>query len=238
MTPSAVQLANYLAQLSSVFGLTASTVRVHRAAICTTIRQMGGPLFDADPLLRDLSRGLSLASAMSPRRVPAWDLFLVLVALRLAPFEPLASAELKFLYWKTAFLVSLASARRDSEVHGLSGLARDISWEPDGAVSLRFLPEFLAKNQVPGSPSPTIFIRPLMTILGPDDEDRLLCPVRALRVYLRRSRPLRSPSLRRLFVSYNPSYDEDISKVTLARWISETIKRAYKGHGNYISVIW
>ena len=69
---------------------------------------MGGPSFDSDPLLRDLSRGMSLSAALSPRRIPAWDPFLVLAALREATFEPLASAELKFLYWKTAFLVTFS----------------------------------------------------------------------------------------------------------------------------------
>ena len=53
---------------------------------------------------------------------------------------------------------ALASGRHCSEVHALSGLPSDVAFEPDGSVSLRFLPEFLAKNQIPGEPSPVIFI--------------------------------------------------------------------------------
>ena len=104
-------------------------------------------------------------------------------------------------------------------------------FEPDGSVSLRFLPEFLAKNQVPGEPSPVIFIKPLSSILCPDDEDRLLCPVRALRLYRRRSKPLRAVSQRRLFISLNPDYNRDVSKVTLARWLTGVIQKAYEKVG-------
>ena len=71
--------------------------------------------------------------------------------------------------------------RRSSEVHALSGAPNDITFESDGSVSLRFLPEFLSKNQVPGNLSPIIPLRPLTSILAPDDPDRALCPVRALR---------------------------------------------------------
>ena len=176
-------------------------------------------------------KGVALSEVRSPRRVSAWDLFLVLNALRQEPFEPLVSSSFRFLMLKTVFLVSLASGRRCSEVHGLSGLPSDVAFEPDGSVSLRFLPEFLAKNQVPGEPSPVIFIKPLSSILCPDDEDRLLCPVRALRLYRRRSKPLRAVSQRRLFISLNPDYNRDVSKVTLARWLTGVIQKAYEKVG-------
>ena len=122
----------------------------------------------------------------------------------------------------------LASARRASDIHGLSGLAADIAHESDGTMTLRFLPEFLAKNQRPGEKLAPIRLRPLTSILAPDDDDQSLCPVRALRTYIRRSRPLRSPQHRRLFVSFNPDFKRDITKATLSRWIATTIKEAYR----------
>ena len=90
--------------------------------------------------------------------------------------------------------------------------ANDIAFESDGSVSLHFLPEFLA-NQVPGDPSPFILLRPLTSILAPDDPDRALCPVRALCYYLQRLRPLRSLSHRHLFVLHSISYARDIRKL-------------------------
>ena len=183
--------------------------------------------FSEDSFLSDVTRALALRQARVPRRAPAWDILLVLDALRKSPYEPLADASLKCLTLKTCFLVMLASARRASDVHGLSGLSNDVAQEADGSITLQFLPEFLAKNQRPGETLSPIHLRPLTTILAPDDADRSLCPVRALRSYLLRSRPLRSPSHRRLFVSFNPGFTRDITKATISRWVSTTIKAAY-----------
>ena len=114
-------------------------------------------------------------------------------------------------------------------MHGLSGLPQDIAFEPDGSISLRFLPDFLAKNQVPGDPSPCLSIRPLTAILAPDDPDRKLCPVRALRRYIRFARAIRGPTQRRLFISINSDYNKDISRSTISRWLCSVVKMAYGG---------
>ena len=235
LNPSSTHLLNFLAFLSSVKKLSASAVKAHRSAIASTLRQTGGPSFENDPHLRDLSRGLAFLQASSPRRVPAWDLFLVLKFLRGPPFEPLKDASLKDLYRKTAFLISLASARRCSEVHALSGLDCDISSNRDLSFSLKFLPEFIAKNQNLSDPSPAITIKPLIPFL-PDssDPERVCCPARALRYYLRRSRPLRHRSQRRLFISPNSDYARDIKKSSLSRWMSDIVKEAYKAEGREI----
>lgn len=79
-----------------------------------------------------------------------------------------------------------------------------------------FLPEFLTKNQTQGSCSSPIAIKPLSPLLESDDLGVTLCPVRKLEFYLKKSRPLRSPALRRLFISVNFNYDEDIAKITIA----------------------
>ena len=230
LRPTDVQLANFLANLFVRLKLALNTVKGFRSAITSTIAQLGGGIQEVSHnphLLRDLIRGATLRDARTPRRTPAWDLVLVLASLREAPYEPLGSASLKFLSFKTAFLLTLASGRRGSEVHAISGLAADIAFERNGGISLHFLPEFLAKNQVPGAASPTLVIPALTSILCPDDADRLLCPVRALKFYLDRTSQFRSPSHRRLFISYNVEYDRDISLQTLSRWLREVIKQAY-----------
>ncbi|XP_076459331.1 uncharacterized protein LOC143292702 [Babylonia areolata] len=225
-----MDLANFLAFLSSSKGLSASTVCVHCAAISSTLRQLGGPSFSDDPLLRALVRGASLSHACKSLRIPLWDLFLVLQYLRKAPFEHLAIAPFMLLSMKTLFLISLASGRRCSEVHALSGITQDIAFESDGSISFRFLPEFLAKNQTPSTPSPILFIKPLSSILAHDYEDRFLCTVRALCVNLKRSHPFRS-SKRRLFISWNLDHPRDISKTSLSRCIVSAIKGVYADTG-------
>ena len=219
-SPTNVDVANFLGFLQSK-GKATSTIRVHRAAICTTLRQLGLPSFSEDFLIRDTLKGASVIEARSPRRCPSWDLFLVLDILKQHPFEPLVSATLKFLSFKTIFLVALASGRRISEVNHLSGLPQDIAREPDGSLSLKFLPEFLAKNQQPGDPSPSIRIPPLP--LGPD---RFLCPVRSLKRYLHFTKSFRG-SKRKLFISHNPRHKRDLTVNTVSRWVRELISLAY-----------
>ena len=225
-SPSSIEFGNFLSYLFERLGKSVSTVRVHRSAISSTIRQLGGPSFSDDPLIRDTLRGASHSALRTPRRLPAWDLFLVLDSLRHPPYEPLSSANLKDLTFKTVFLVTLASGRRASEINGLSGLPTDISKEPDGSYSLRFLPEFVAKNQSAQAPSPVVNILPLVPFCS-DEEDSKLCPVRSLRRYLHFSKSLRDGK-RKLFISHNPSYRKDIIASTLSGWLRKVIAKAYK----------
>ena len=226
--PLPVQFANYLSYLFKVRKLSASTVKVHRAAISSTMRQLGGPSFSEEPLLSAVVRSAILQEAKGTRRAPAWDLFLVLKDLRSHPYEPLHLIPLPLLTRKTAFLLMLASGRRGSEVHSLSGT--EVHIESDGSYSLNFLPGFLAKNQRPEDFSPKVMIKPLTHILCDDDEDRFLCPVRALKEYRRRTASLRS-SQRGLLLSLREGRTKDISRSSLARWIKQVITEAYNRAG-------
>ena len=228
--PSSIKLSEYLCFLFRVKKLSPSSVKGHKAAISTTIRQMGGPSFSEDPLLRDVIKGMSAESTRFPRRFPSWDLYPVLSSLRLPPYEPLESCPLDLLSEKTAFLVSLASARRCSEVHAFS--FRSLAREPGGAISLRFCSGFVAKNQKDGTVVPPVIIKSLENILCEDDEDRTLCPVRALKIYKRRTTHLRSPNKLRLFVSVREDITRDISVATISRWLRNVIRRAYVASGS------
>ena len=225
--PSHVQLANHLSEAALDGGLSAAALRVRRSAILTTCRQIRPERTIALHMSSDVIRAVALRRARTKTRIPAWDLRLVLEFLISRSFEPLESCSLRSLTQKTVFLVMLASGRRASEVHGLSGIPAAISRERDRSFRLNFLPEFLAKNQSPEDPSPSICIKPLSHIAGPEDADTRLCPVRALKVYLNRTKDRRNGPLRRLFVPVNESRHRDIVKTTLSRWISALIKAAY-----------
>ena len=56
--------------------------------------------------------------------------------------------------------------------------------------------------------------------------DNKLCPVRALVRYLHFSKSFRGRK-RKLFISLNPKLRADISVLSLARWVRETISQAY-----------
>ena len=71
-----------------------------------------------------------------------------------------------------------------------------------GSVAcLSYVPEFVAKSESLSRSIPRSFlVKSLSDFAAVLDDDLLLCPVRALRIYLDRTLPL-APSRRRLFVS-------------------------------------
>ena len=121
----------------------------------------------------------------------------------------------------------LASGRRASEVANLSGLSGDVQTERNDTLILKFLPEFLAKNQTPGSPSPEIRIPPLVDFIHKTEPDTKNCPVRALEIYLYKIRNKRSPQQRALFLSVNPNFKRDIRSTCVSRWMRQLILDAY-----------
>ena len=160
--------------------------------------------------------------------VPKWDLNLVLHSLKKAPYEPVALAPLKQLTYKTVFLLALASAKRVSELHGLSCVVKHSHhWD---TVTLTFAPDFIAKTQIPGctqTNSAPIVIPALHTLLSPGDDELALCPVRTLREYLKRTAPFRE-HCPRLFVSVHTRLPRPIAKNTLSFWLRQVINSAYR----------
>ena len=124
------------------------------------------------------------------RGVPSWNLSLVLHQLTKAPFEPLRKASLKYLTFKTVFLLALGSGKRRSEIH--AWLFRNIRHQENWSqVSLYPSPSFLAKNQL-ARDGPAAVAGVVIPALAPTldkslSEDRSLCPVWALRYYLDRT---------------------------------------------------
>ena len=97
--------------------------------------------------------------------------------------------------------------------------------QSDGSVSLIVQTGFLAKNQLPSVCPDPIVIPNLAHICKMEHLDRLLCPIRALKFYLKMPRPYRQ-NRTRLFLPVKDK--QDISKSSVSRWISCTIKLAYR----------
>ena len=130
-------------------------------------------------------------------RPPSWDLMKLLEYLRSSVFEPLSSSSLRDLTRKTLFLVALAIAKRVGELQAFS---RVVSFSST-AAGLSYVPEYLAKTETAVRPLPRSFsVQSLEDFASGGPEDLLLCPVRSLREYIKRtSRFVNRP--RRLFVS-------------------------------------
>ena len=144
------------------------------------------------------------------------------------PFEPQEEAGLKFLTWKIAFLLALASGKRRSEIHAwtLDGLLCLGDWDQ---IQLSPSPSFIAKNQLakegPQSISPVV-IPALKCSQDSPDTDVLLCPVRALQCYLDQTKDSRG-GRQLLFISYKLGHSKDIQCSTISSWIKNTIKFCY-----------
>ena len=227
LSPSIPQLADFLVFLFADKKLSPSTIKGYRSMLSHTLHHSGNTRrirIGTDSTLSDLIRSFELERPRSRSLAPKWDLACVLLALTKEPFEPLSIASLLHLSWKTSFLLAFASAKRCSELHALSVEEGHCRFNRDGSVSLSFQPGFLAKTQLPSIAAEPICIPSLAATCGSSDPDRFLCPVRALKIYLRRVAGHRG-NRRRLFIPVRGQ--GDISKASISRWIASVIRKAY-----------
>ena len=145
------------------------------------------PDLSSSSVIRDLIRSFSIQRPIQKVSPPDWDLDHVLKALRLPPYEPLGEASFRDLTKKTLFLLSLATAKRVSELQALSHKVTRVG----GDLSLAYLPGFVAKTESESNPLPRHFLlKSLKDFVGNLEEESLLCPVRALKFYLNATRDI------------------------------------------------
>ena len=222
---SVEQLANFFVFLYERRGCKASTIAGYRAAIATIHSGWRGASVSNNKHLSNLIKGIFNTSPSVKPLLPNWDLPSVLLALCEAPFEPLDSCELKFLTWKTVFLVATATASRVSELHALSVNPDNLRFENTG---VRLIPnmQFLAKTQRIGKVWKPIFI-PKFERFATEPKDLLLCPCRVLTEYVKRTKLYRQGH-DNLFLTYQPGRHKAAAKSTLSRWIVALIKYVYE----------
>ena len=125
----------------------------------------------------------------------------VLWSLNKAPYEPLKTADIKYITLKAVFLLTFAATRR-SEIHALSIEEGCFRYDRNSdSITLLTQPGFLAKNQLPESLPEPIVIPDLSQFCGSDTDVRLLYPVRAVRAYLSRVKAKRSGRKRLFFTT-------------------------------------
>ena len=208
-----------------------STLVGYRSAIAGALKLSQGVDYGSDPSLSSLMRSFHRERPRAALRVPGWDLAFVLMSLTKPPFEPMSSdgMSLKLITLKTVFLTLLASGARRGELHSLSAsIRRDGDWR---WITLTPVPEFVSKTELRTSGA-TAFegftIKSLLSFVGPDlSDDTKLCPVRALKIYLARTKSMRGDK-RRLFISFLPGKTTDISKNTVSSWVVQLVKLVYQ----------
>ena len=214
------KVADFLCWSQSTRGLSVSSIRGYRSVL-SAVFHFHLPSLSSDPVLRDLLRSFQLSSVERVLRPPAWDLSWVLRYLNSPEFEPLSQASLRALSLKTLFLLALATAKQVGELQALSSIVTFVG----GDACLSYIPQFVAKSESLTRSIPRSFlVKSLSDFAAGLDDDLLLCPVRALRIYLHRTRSL-SPLRHRLFVSpRRPS--RTMSKNAVSFFLHEVIHAA------------
>ena len=184
-------------------GLLPSTIISHCTSVASVLRPL---VYDpaADPHIKLLVRAFRLECPVHRRIMPKWDLHLVLLFLLRPPFASVGDEDgessddvipLKWRTMKCVFLLALASARLRSYLHALSiahgrcVFARG-NTQRQLVVSLLSKPGFLTKNQLP-TQAPEWMTAPGIAHLNPTELERMLCPVRQLKLYIRDSERIR-----------------------------------------------
>ena len=232
-TPQIV--ADFLTFLFSVKKCQVSTIKGYRSTISNTLKYKTGYDFGSHPVLSELIKSFAIQRPVDRSLTPKWDLPFVLSHMCKAPFEPLDKASLFYLSVKTVFLVTLAMARRVSEVHAFSIDSGHLRFSNlDGSLILRTQLGFLAKNQLPSRAPDSIKIPKLSNFCRENDNfNRMLCPVRAVKIYLNKTKSLRKHR-KRLFIP--TQRDQDLSKHAYDS-ISKNPNRLFKPRAHELRAI-
>ena len=195
--------------------LAPSTIAGYKSAVAAIHKGFpDGTTVSSNTDLLTLIKDLFVVSARPRMLSETWDLPTVLKYLAGPPFEPIHMAPLRSVAVKTAFLVQLASARRGSWIHSCRIDACHLRWENGGVRLLLSL--LLDKNQSVSFTPSEVFLLSLKEF-SPDD--KVHCPVRALKWYLELTKPLRGGEKALFFRSREP-YTK-ATKSTVAGWVKE-----------------
>ncbi len=210
--------------------LSPSTLKVYVAAIAAHHDAVDGRSLGKHDLIVRFLKGARRMNPSRPPLVPSWDLSIVLAGLQRGPFGPLDSVELKFLSLKTALLTALTSIKRVGDLQAFSVSEECLVFGPVYShVVLRPRPGYVLK--VPTTPFRDQVVN--LQALPSEEADpalALLCPVRALRIYVTRTRSVRSSE--QLFVCHGGQQKgKAVSKQRLAHWIVEAIALEYQSQG-------
>ena len=206
-------IAEFFLYLRQELGLSVTSVKGYRVAL-NNIFSFTGMDLAASSVVSRMFRHFERSCPPRKIRPPDWNLLHVFHCLSRPSFEPLKLASDKNLTWKTSFLLALASAKKVSELHGLSFRVRHLrGWR---SCTFSFLPD--SRFEEFSVPSLDDFI-------GDDRDKLLLCPIQALRKYLLRTEQY-CPGIKGLFVSTGRVKKRD-SRNMIYFWLCSVISMAH-----------
>ncbi len=127
-------------------GRSAPTLKVYVAALSAHRSEFGASSLGSDQPIVAFLKGANRLCSPQAVRSPTWDLSMVFSSLCQPPFEPILESDIKWLSFKTAFLLAITTAKHASELDALSVSAPCLCWSADfSSVSLWPNPVFLPK---------------------------------------------------------------------------------------------
>ena len=227
---SVTQVVNYLQSMADL-GLKYNTICTHVSALSSCMQPIGGRTLGSFSLITKWLKGYKALKPPVRLLIPPWELGIVLSALRDQPYEPLRKADMRLVTLKLAFLLSVTSARRISEIHALGVDNAHLVLNPQSAI-LRVNRSFLPKTKTDIAINSKLELQAFYPEPKNhfENQQRLNCPIRALRIYLRRSNAYRKDNA--LFVNFDKrSLGKSVSKSMLSKWLSQVIRDAYEING-------
>ncbi len=210
-------------------GAAATTLRVYVAAIAAR-RELDEIPQGRHQMVSAFMRGVRRLRPARPMAVPSWDLSVVLEGLVTAPFEPLESASEWILTLKVLFLV-LTSLKRVGDLQALSVSETCMDFTPDLVkVTLRPRPGYVPKVLSSLFRSQVVTLHsfhPPPFASSEDERLHMLCPVRALKLYVDHSKVWRKTS--QLLVCFGVGRRGfATSKQRISHWVRDAISLAYE----------
>jgi len=225
-----------------------NTIRGYRSSVMGSLVAEGRKDLEDTKVLTPLFKSFRREAVPTGNPMPKWDLSCVLWSLAKWPFTATGehqgeAVELKFLSWKLAFLLLLASGARRSEVHAIdwSAIEHTEDWDK---VFLHPVPKFTQKTQFSSSVTlkPKVIVIPALgPHLGPgEQEESALCPVNTLRDYLDATSALRDPGekVKKLFVSFDGDrhHHKSIHANTISSWVRSLIRMCHAEADEHIAL--
>ncbi len=211
-------------------GAAATTLMVYVAAIAAR-RELDEIPLGRHRMVSAFMRGARCLRPVRPTAVPSWDLSVVLEGLVTAPFEPLESASDRILTLKVVFLLALTSLKRVGDLQAFSVSETCMDFAPGLVkVTLRPRPGYIPKVLSTSFRSQVVMLHsfhPPPFASSEDERLHLLCPVRALKLYVDRSKVWRkSPQLLICFGAGRSGLAT--SKQRISHWVRDAISLAYE----------
>ena len=113
INPSLTKLIDFFCYLFDTLELSVASIKGYCSTISNTLKFSKAADCTANPIILDLIKGFALRRPVSRSLTPKWNLTCVLWPHIKAPYEPLRTADIKYIMLNVVFLLTFAAARSE-----------------------------------------------------------------------------------------------------------------------------